>query len=252
MQKTFTPDSKYVNSVSPAFNFNKRKKQIDILLYHYTAMKNANKALQWLCCKQSKVSCHYFIFKDGRIIQLVPEKLRAYHAGLSYWRGKGDINSSSIGIEIDNDGTEHFTKKQMRSLVKLSKDIIKRHKILPQNILAHSDVAPLRKQDPGKFFNWQWLAKQNIGHFVKAVSMKNEKKYKRGQKNNAIKKCQMLLSLYGYECKANGYFSKQTQAVVKAFQRHHRQAKIDGVLDFSTRQTLENLCAALDISWQKN
>jgi len=154
-------------------NFGERRNNIkpDMLVLHYTGMPTAKDALDKMTSEAGATSAHYMIYENGDIIQLVDEDKRAWHAGVSYWRGAEDINSHSIGIEIVNKGHdwgyEKFSEEQMASVIELSKDIISRNNIAPHNIVAHSDIAPTRKQDPGELFNWQLLAKNGIGMWIK-------------------------------------------------------------------------------------
>lgn len=149
---------------SPNYNERKDGKKPSIIVIHYTGMKTAEAALERLCEPAAEVSAHYLIEENGCVHDLVPEEKRAWHAGVSNWEGETDINSVSIGIELENPGHEFgyrpFPKEQMQSLAKLCKSIMVRHDI--KTILGHSDVAPERKQDPGELFDWQWLAKNGV------------------------------------------------------------------------------------------
>jgi N-acetylmuramoyl-L-alanine amidase len=245
------PDSKYVDEIVPAANKEPRRSGLkpEILILHYTGMKSARRAIGWLACAESNVSCHYVIDEDGRITQLVSERLRAWHAGQSFWRGERDINSKSIGIEIQNPGHEDgypaFPKKQMLAVAKLSRDIVQRHKMSAENVLAHSDVAPQRKIDPGEKFNWGWLFEQGIGRWVKPASIRVfGKKLKLGAHSDDLHLAQKLLALYGYDVKTTGILDEHTSKVLRAFQLHFRQRRVDGLLDYSTLATLERLIEA--------
>lgn len=136
-----------------------------IIILHYTGMQTFESAYERLSDSNGKVSAHYLINEDGETHSLVGEEMRAWHAGVSYWRGEEDINSASIGIEIVNPGHEHgyrpFPRGQMQSVLKLCRDIISRHDI--KYVLGHSDVAPGRKNDPGELFEWKWLSDRGIG-----------------------------------------------------------------------------------------
>ena len=152
----------------PSPNFDSREGQkIDMLVLHYTGMKTGRGAIEKLCDTSAKVSAHYVVEEDGRVLQLVEEKDRAWHAGISFWRGNTNINQRSIGIEIVNPGHEYgyrpFTLAQMEAVIALCEDIVKRHKIPARNVVGHSDVAPARKQDPGELFDWEWLAQKKVG-----------------------------------------------------------------------------------------
>ena len=256
MKNSFSPDSCVVDSVRPAVNYGERRGSgIDILLYHYTGMKDADDAdgaLKWLCCKESGVSSHYFIYEDGRVIQLLPESVRAHHAGEGCWQGERDINSHSIGIEIDNVGYEAdplipFPLVQMESVAKLSVDIIARHSITPQRVLGHSDIAPHRKSDPGELYDWAWLSGRGIGHYIEPEPITNSKGYKTGDSGDEVREYQRILNLYGYECEVDGNYTDDTATITRAFQRHFRPQRVDGIADVSTLLTLRNLCAALDL-----
>ena len=147
---------------SPNFNLNKRSiSEVKYIIFHYTGMKSEIGAIKRLTDKNSKVSCHYFIKRNGEIIQMVPDLYVAWHAGKSSWKKEKLLNSKSIGIEISNPGHNHgyknFNSKQIRSIVKLSKILKKKYKIKIENFLGHSDISPLRKIDPGEKFPWKLL-----------------------------------------------------------------------------------------------
>ena len=154
---------KIIQKKSP--NFDKRPKGVKInsIIIHYTGMKTLNQAYKRLCDKKSKVSSHYLIGRDGRIMNLVDEKNRAWHAGISHWKGIDNLNDTSIGIELENPGHEFgyipYSKKQMKSLIFLCKKINKKYQIHPEWVLGHSDIAPKRKKDPGEKFNWKEIKK---------------------------------------------------------------------------------------------
>lgn len=156
----------------PSPNWDERGTAIDMLIFHYTDMLNAEAALARLCDPVAQVSAHYLIDEEGKIYRLVPEEYRAWHAGKSYWAGEININARSIGIELANPGHSNgyrpFPKEQMMALIELSRDIIGRHAIPTKRILGHSDIAPSRKMDPGELFDWRYLAEQGIGFFPRA------------------------------------------------------------------------------------
>lgn len=159
-------DLNIIQKSSPNFDERKGAKP-ELIVLHYTGMETALQAIKRLRDKNSKVSAHYTVDEDGAVYQHVDENFRAWHAGASFWQGVEDINSHSIGIEIVNPGHEWgyrpFTGHQMKSVDALCRDIMKRHNILPENALAHSDVAPARKQDPGELFPWEEMARHGIG-----------------------------------------------------------------------------------------
>lgn len=159
---TKRPKLAFVDRPSP--NFNERNGQaIQFLVIHCTAMATAEDAIQRLCDPASKVSAHYVVDEAGTVYRLVAEENRAWHAGISYWDGASDLNSSSIGIEIANPGDAPYPQAQMDAVIALSNAIVNRHKIRSFHIVAHSDIAPNRKQDPGEQFNWQLLSANNLG-----------------------------------------------------------------------------------------
>jgi N-acetylmuramoyl-L-alanine amidase len=245
---SFEPDTFMAADVVPSPNFDDRMGgPPDILLLHYTGMQTGEAALERLPSAESKVSSHYVVFEDGRIVQCVPEDKRAWHAGVSSWAGETDINSRSIGIEIVNPGHEFgydsFPLKQIAAVITLSKSILSRHPaILPERVLAHSDVAPARKQDPGEKFPWELLADSGVGHFVRAAPLNVPgMTLMTGYTGEAVQRMQRLLKTYGYGVEESGTFDDVTRDVVVAFQRHFRQARVDGVADPSTLMTLRAL-----------
>jgi Negative regulator of beta-lactamase expression len=165
MQKNVEKMTSYY---SPNFDPKKRdKNKIKYLIYHYTGMKNDRLAIKKLTGSNSNVSCHYYITASGKLIQIVPDLYTAWHAGKSNWRKYKSLNYNSIGIEVSNPGHKHgyrkFNDNQIKSLIKISKYLIKKYKIHKKNILGHSDIAPLRKMDPGEKFPWKLLYKKKIG-----------------------------------------------------------------------------------------
>jgi len=222
---------------------------IDILLLHYTGMPSAEGALKWLCDPRSKVSSHYLVFEDGRIFRLVDEDRRAHHAGVSAWAGEIDINSRSIGIEIANPGHEYgyrpFPDVQIGAVIALCADILGRHPMPPERVLAHSDVAPLRKQDPGELFPWQSLYDEGIGHFVPPEPLQDGPSLSLGACGPDVARLRNRLRQYGYGLNDADEFDAETAAVVAAFQRHFRPELVDGVVDRSTELTLDRLGSAL-------
>lgn len=246
------PDTKLAATIRPAPNFERRRDvaKPSILLLHYTGVATAAKAIDWLTCVESRVSCHYAIDENGYITQMVAEDMRAWHAGEAVWQGESDINSASIGIEIHNPGHEmgypDFPEVQLEAVEALSNDIITRHGIMPERVLAHSDVAPTRKKDPGEKFPWDRLARAGIGHWVQPQAVvAAEPGMGIGVAGPLVAEVQQLLHKYGYGIEATGLIDGQTEFVVTAFQRHFRPARVDGRIDRSTITTLERLIAAL-------
>ena len=203
---------------SPNFEQRPTGVKIDTIIIHYTEMKDDVSALERLCNKEAKVSAHYLINKQGTIFALIPESLRAWHAGISYWKGRDKVNDFSIGIELDNNGNEEFSSPLMNSLISLCQELIKTHPINPFYILGHSDIAPDRKTDPGRYFNWEILAKNNIGIYPNKLN--------KAEIAN-IKTIQTMLAEYGYKLEITGIIDQATLNVMRAFNEHFNQQCLD-------------------------
>ena len=219
------------------------------VILHYTGMPTAAGALALLCDPASELSSHYFVEEDGRAVQLVAENRRAWHAGKGVWKGETDLNSASIGIEIVNRGHDElppFPDVQIEGVIALVRDISARYAIAPERILAHSDIAPARKRDPGEKFPWEALWRAGLGHWTAPAMIGEGPRFSRGQEGPPIRALQALLALYGYGVELTGVYDAQTTIVVTAFQRHFRPARVDGAADKSTLATLRALIAALD------
>ncbi len=218
------------------------------LILHYTGMESAEKACAWLCVSESKVSCHYLIDEAGAITQMVGEEMRAWHAGVSTWEDETDINSCSIGIEIQNPGHgggyPDFPKVQMEAVAALARDIAARHRILPHHVLAHSDVAPGRKIDPGEKFDWRFLHAMGVGHWVEPAAIASGVFLQQGDCGEPVTALQGLLRMYGYAIDLTGQFDDRMRVVLEAFQRHFRPQRVDGIADQSTVATLHALLSA--------
>jgi N-acetylmuramoyl-L-alanine amidase len=254
---TFQPDSSVVAGVRPSPNHNERQAGVvpNMIVLHYTGMADAEAALARLCSAQSEVSTHYFVFEDGRIIQCVPEALRAWHAGSAGWAGETDINSRSIGVEIANPGHDSgypdFPRRQMAAVIALCRGIIARRGIRPDRVLAHSDVAPARKKDPGEKFPWRLLHDSGVGLWIRAVPVaEGGHPVQPGQTGEVVRLLQTKLAEYGYPVPTHGQYDETTRHVVTAFQRHFRPERVDGIADDSTRETLGRLLAARD-EWRR-
>ncbi|MGN7293354.1 N-acetylmuramoyl-L-alanine amidase [Rhizobium sp. SAFR-030] len=221
----------------------------DMIILHYTGMSDHGQALSWLKNIESQVSSHYFVWPDGRIVQLVPEARRAWHAGKSLWGGESDINSRSIGIEIANaghpGGLPDYSPEQIESVITLCRDCMARWSIPTERVLAHSDVAPRRKVDPGEKFPWARLAAAGVGHWVEPSPVRGGRYFQRGESGQPIEALQGMLALYGYGIAITGEFCERTEGVVEAFQRHFRPERVDGIADMSTIETLHRLLAEL-------
>ena len=228
---------------SPNFNSTRRhKKKIKYLIFHYTGMKNDNLAIKKLTSQKSKVGCHYYIKKNGKLIHMVPDLYVAWHAGKSNWKKDKLLNKNSIGIEISNPGHFHgykkFNEKQISCLIKISKILIKKYKISKENILGHSDIAPLRKLDPGEKFPWKLLSKNNIGlwHKLNLNSLKKLRGKKSELKLNLFLK---KLNKFGY---CINYSNKlELKKVIKSFQRRFRPELINGKLDKECLKIIKSL-----------
>jgi N-acetylmuramoyl-L-alanine amidase len=210
-------------------NFDARPGPVDILVLHYTGMQSAAAALARLCDPAAKVSSHYLVEEDGTVHALVDENQRAWHAGLSYWRGATALNDRSIGIEIVNPGHEWgyraFPAAQMAAVAALCHGILSRHAIPARNVVGHSDIAPDRKQDPGELFNWKWLAAQGVGLWTEASAPPGA--------------LMEDLAAIGYDVTA--------RAVIRAFQLHFLPGNLSGAADEATRRRAASLRKLLKI-----
>ena len=229
----------------PAANVEPRRngRAVDMIVLHYTGMDSAAAACDLLCGAEGKVSCHYLVDEDGAITAMVAEHLRAWHAGASFWKGETDTNSRSIGIEIHNPGHgpfyRDFPQPQMQAVAALCRDILSRHAIPPQHVLAHSDVAPGRKIDPGERFDWQYLHAQGIGHWVPPSPPDDTALSPAG-----LLDFQRLLAAYGYDIGITGILDERTRKATDAFTRHFRPALVTSAPDISALRTAERLITA--------
>ena len=221
---------------SPNFNAIKRsKKNIKFIIIHYTGMEYESAALNRLCDIKTKVSAHYFIKRNGSVLNLVPPLYEAWHAGKSSWKGLKSLNRYSLGIEIQNSGHdnkyENFSQKQIISTKRLLKYLINKYKVKSKNVLGHSDIAPDRKKDPGEKFPWKKLAKSKLSRWHNL----NENKLK--QKRLIIlnlfeeRNFMMNLSKIGYFQTLKQKNNTKKRNIIKAFQRHFRQNLINGISD---------------------
>ena len=235
--------------VSPNFGPRRDGLRPDIIILHYTGMQTGPSAEAWLCDPVSEVSSHYLVYEDGSVVQMVRESDRAWHAGRGSWRGRADINSCSIGIEVVNPGHSYgypdFAPVQVDAVIALCRDIIGRHSIVPERVLAHSDTAPGRKIDPGEKFPWAQLHAAGVGHYVEPSPIQGGRFLTVGERGEPVEALQSMLALYGYGVEITGTFDQTTEVVVAAFQRHFRPGRVDGVADRSTIETLHRLLAAL-------
>lgn len=252
MANAFVADSPLARRVLPSPNFGDRRAPArpDCLVLHYTGMPTAESALALLCDPAAEVSAHYFVWENGEIAQLAPEDKRAWHAGVGEWGGCRDINSASIGIEIVNPGHDGglppFPPAQIEATAALARDIMARRAIRPQRVLAHSDVAPARKRDPGERFPWEALARAGVGQWVEPAPLDGPPLFGPGHEGPPVRALQAMLALYGYGIALTGVYDAPTRAVVAAFQRHFRPARVDGEADGSTVATLRALIDSLE------
>jgi N-acetylmuramoyl-L-alanine amidase len=249
----FAPDHSGAEvRVSPNFGPRPNGVRPDMIVLHYTGMETGAAAEARLCDPASEVSSHYLVHEDGRIVQMVRESDRAWHAGKSSWRGVTDINSRSVGIEIVNPGHEfgyrEFPEAQILAVIELCRGIAHRHGVRPDMVLGHSDVAPGRKVDPGEKFPWRRLARHGIGHFVEPARLRGGAISSLGDSGAPVEELQSMLALYGYGVEITGVFDRQTEIAVAAFQRHFRPRQVDGIADRATVETLRRLLASLSSS----
>jgi N-acetylmuramoyl-L-alanine amidase len=218
----------------PSPNFDARPCPIDTLVLHYTGMQSAQAAIDRLRDPVARVSSHYVVDEDGTVVQLVPEELRAWHAGISFWRGRRVLNDGSVGIEIVNPGHEWgyrpFPEAQIEAVIALCRGILDRHDIPPGNVVAHSDIAPDRKQDPGELFPWARLAGHGIGLWAACVGSDTAP---------AGRDLAPMLAALGYEVGA-----VPLEVILRAFQRHWRQEAVTGLADAGSAARLDALLDA--------
>ncbi|MEM9178383.1 MAG: N-acetylmuramoyl-L-alanine amidase [Pseudomonadota bacterium] len=242
----------------PSPNFNDRKHPVDMLVFHYTGMETGQQALDRMCDPLAEVSAHYMIWEDGRVVQLVGEDKRAWHAGVSSWQGDQDLNSRSIGIEIVNGGHDWplagnvlppYPTAQIDALIELSTGILERWDIPFNRIVGHSDIAPARKDDPGEHFPWDRLARAGVGKWPLTVSDDPAEPptdashligrgLGPGDDKIAVERMQTMLAEIGYELDPSGVYDSATEFVVRAFQRRWLQDQVTGWADMRTLQMI--------------
>ena len=226
---------------APSPNFEPRKAVPDMIVLHYTGMPTGEAALARLRDPEAKVSSHYVVEEDGRTFRLVPEERRAWHAGVSFWKGEADVNTRSIGVEIVNPGHEFgyrpFPDAQIAAVIELISDIRTRWMVEDDKIVGHSDIAPERKDDPGELFPWKRLAEAGHGLWVEPPAAPGAP-LGEGEEGAGVFALQAGFTRLGYDCAPSGRFDAHTTAVVRAFQRHWLQTRFDGVADGDTRARL--------------
>lgn len=232
---------------APSANFDSRTAPPDMVVLHYTGMDSGEAALTRLRDPKAKVSAHYLIEEDGRIFALVAEERRAWHAGVSFWKGERDVNSVSIGVELVNPGHDlgyrPFAPMQIEALIALLDAVRGRWDIPNDRILGHSDVAPARKIDPGELFDWRALAQAGHGLWVEPPASPGAP-LSIGDEGTGVFALQAGLTRLGYDCAPSGRFDPHTAMIITAFQRHWRPDKVDGIADGETRARLVHLLRA--------
>ena len=240
---------KIIDFFSPIYGKKKRiLNSVKFIVFHYTGMQSERESIKKLCDPSSKVSSHYLINRNGKIIRMVQDAYVAWHAGKSCWRKHKNLNKNSIGIELVNKGHQFgytsFKKKQISSLITLCKKLIKRYRINKKNVVGHSDIAPLRKIDPGEKFPWKYLAKNKIGIWYdhKPNFLRKYRRIKISKKKDKKKFIENLNKIgYCFAAKNKSSFIK----TVKAYQRHFRKELINGILDQECFIIAQNLTKKL-------
>lgn len=226
-------------------NFGDRKLPISLVILHYTGMESGQAALERLNDAEAQVSAHYLVEEDGRIFRLVDEDKRAWHAGVSSWRGITDINSASIGIEIVNGGHDYglpdFPNVQIEAVIHLCRAIKQRHKLDARAFQGHSDIAPGRKNDPGEKFPWDYLAEQGIGVMPEPVDPDRRILFTKGTRDRGVSLAQRALAHIGYGVDVTGQFDQKLFDCVEAFQRRYRPDDIRGHIDVETMGLISKL-----------
>jgi len=226
---------------APSPNFDARTSPPDMVVLHYTGMPSGEAALERLRDPEAKVSAHYLVEEDGRVFRLVPEERRAWHAGVSFWKGRTGLNADSIGVEIVNPGHEWgyraFPEAQVAALIELLADIRSRWTVEDGMIVGHSDVAPDRKEDPGELFPWKRLAQAGHGLWAEPPAAPGAP-LGEGERGAGVFALQAGLTRLGYDCAPSGDYEPRTATVVRAFQRHWRPERVDGIADGETRARL--------------
>jgi N-acetylmuramoyl-L-alanine amidase len=233
---------------APSPNFNERQHPLDMLVLHYTGMKDGPSALARLCDPEAQVSAHYMVEEDGTVFAIVPEDKRAWHAGRSWWQGEDDLNSRSIGIEIVNGGHDFglppYPDVQIAAVIELCQAILARWPIHRTRIVAHSDIAPARKDDPGERFPWERLAKAGVGIWPTVqASAPDGPVLREGDDSAAVEALRDDLASMGYHILGQGAFDAELTTVVRAFQRRWRPESVTGEADTGTLARIASVAA---------
>ena len=232
---------------SPNFNERKTNQKLSYLVLHYTAIVSCQEAIEYMCKKKNKVSAHFLVSKKGEVFYLVDLNKEAWHAGQSYWKGLINLNSSSIGIEIDNSGhhinNEDYHHLQINSLCELINQLVKEYNIFPKNVLGHSDIAPFRKIDPGEKFPWNELFNKGLS-YIPTINKEivEDESYKLKKKDNQYNEYQDVLSmlgLIGYDTRGVKIGDQKFKLLIQAYQRHYRQSNVLGKIDKETYKLIK-------------
>ncbi|MFC4347987.1 N-acetylmuramoyl-L-alanine amidase [Kordiimonas lipolytica] len=241
----------------PSPNWNERPEGMapDMVVLHYTGMRTGAEALDRLCDPAAQVSAHYLIEEDGRIFRLVDEEKRAWHAGVSYWQGRENLNHNSIGIELVNPGHEfgyrEFPDSQISSLLALLSDIKTRHTVPMAHFVGHSDIAPDRKADPGELFPWKCLAEKGFGLWSDVAGGETEMIARQGDRGDIVSNLNKQLGIVGYHQDDTGSFDDATESKVRAFQAHWRPETVSGCFDKGTAARLADIVSQIHINGER-
>lgn len=226
---------------SPNFDQRPENSIIDSIIIHYTEVSK-EKTIEIFQDGKTKLSSHYLIDRKGEVINFVDIQNRAWHAGVSYWNGVNNLNDNSIGIELENNGREEYTQLQYKSLIKLITELKERFiTIQDRFILGHADIAPYRKDDPGKYFLWELLFKNNIGIYYDMDINNNQATLQKGDMGAAVINCQKLLYDFGYDIKIDGLYDSKTEKIVTVFKTHYCRKKIDGIWDHYSSNVIKKI-----------
>ena len=251
MSTACSPTARSPTRVIPSPNHGERKdgRRPDMLILHYTGMPDEAEALQLALQSRCEVSSHYFVFENGHVAQLVPEARRAWHAGSrrgparpTSTRARSASRSPTPATTADCPPFRERRSQAVDPALPRHRGALARS--APERVLAHSDVAPGRKMDPGERFPWERLHDAGVGHWVRPAPIRDGRFFSRGDQGQPIEALQAMLAMYGYGVPITGAFDADTEAVVAAFQRHFRPERVDGIADVSTITTLRDLIAA--------